>query len=147
MARCTEKVLTISQNSLSPDSSISKPTGPPGRRHTSGCTAWSIADFMMGGQFAGNGPSLEAPAAFGSGQARSKNRKDYRWNSSSRPKQFSYDSPRYRVGVSHSVLRKCTFYNKVLSIIEIHALANDHHQQRRGRRFYKKLSKGLSFPH
>src|SRR5262249_52848602 len=146
MARSTEKVLTISQNSLSRASSISKPTRPPGRRHTSGCTAWSIADFMMGGQFAGNGPSWEAPAAFGSGQARSKNRKEYRWKSS-RPKQFSYESPRYRVAVSDSVLRKFTFYNKVLSIIEIHALANDHHQQRRGRRFYKKLSKGLSFPH
>src|SRR5215831_5196185 len=147
MARCTEKVLTISQNSLSPASSISKPIRPPGRRHTSECIAWSIADFTMGRQFAGNGPSLGAPAAFGSGQARSKNRKEYRWNSSSRLKQFTYDSPRYRVAVSHSVLRKCAFYNKVLSIIEIHALANDHHQQRRGRRFHKKLSEGLSFPH
>src|SRR5262245_55089267 len=145
MARSTEKVSTISQNSLSLASSISKPTRPPGRKHTSGCTAWSIADFMMGGQFAGNGPSLEAPAAFGSGQARSKNRKDYRWKPSSRPK-FSYESPRYRVAVSDSVLHKCTFHNKVLSIIEIHALANDHHQQRRGARFYKKLSKRLSFP-
>src|SRR5215510_7681423 len=147
MARSTEKVSTISQNSLSLASSISKPTRPPGRKHTSGCTAWSIADFMMGGQFAGNGPSWQAPAAFGSGQARSKNRKDYRWNSSSRPKQFSYESPRSRVAVSDSVLRKCAFHNKVLSIIETHALANDHDQQRRGGRFYKKLSEGLSFPH